>query len=372
MLDVVKSMFDKSMQREAKTITLFNDSTISFQCFFRKSKDGQKQIDTMVMYYPVSAPCSPGVLISYAGNTYVVLNQETAENDVYYKSAVVRTNGIITTNNGSVVGLPIYGSDVKNDNLQYGRIINMIDGNIDVVTEDCSLSRALRIDDLVNMWGRTWKITNLVYVDDGIAHITMEIVEDHEMELDYQISIGELPATVNVGDVGSIDVVASLNDNVVSGANLIYGSSDDSLATIDANGNISYLSEGEVYFIVTWTDQNITATSGFVNVVAVADVTPSIYVTPIEEIAFGFPETLTYYGMIGSERDDSMPIEFKIENFTGDSRLLKKITVTDNGNHTVDLEAEGSSLSGKRFDLVAYNAELGIENRQQVKIVSLF
>ena len=371
MIDVVKSMFDRSMRLEGKTASLFNDQESTFNCFFRKYNDGTNQTDTMVMFYYVDSPVYVGALVSFANNIYLVINQETAENDVYYKSAVIKCNGTITTNNHSVVGLPIYGSDVKNDNLQYGTMVNLIDGNIDVITEDCALSQALQYDDLVNMWGRTWKITNLVYTDDGICHVTMEIVENHAVNLDYEISLSELPQSVNVGDTGSLLVLTTLNGNAVE-ADVTYDTSDETIATIDENGNIEYIAEGEVCFIVTWTQANITSTSAFVSVVSAEDDTPSIYVTPIEEIAFGFAETLTYYGIRGATRDDSIPVSFAIENFTGDSRYLRFITITDNGDHTIELNADGSALSGKRFDLVAYNTDLGIENRQQLKIVSLF
>lgn len=105
------------------------------------------------------------------------------------------------------------------------------------------------------------------------------------------------------------------------------------------------------------------------------DESVTIYVQPLDEICFDFPETLSYYAMRGGVRDDSIPVSFKIENINVTNNYntyLKKITITDNGNHTIELAVNGSVMMGKKFDLVAYNDEYEVENRQNIKVVSLF
>lgn len=79
--------------------------------------------------------------------------------------------------------------------------------------------------------------------------------------------------------------------------------------------------------------------------------------------------------MRGGVRDDTIPVSFKIENINVTNNYntyLKKITVTDNGDNTIELSVSGSVMRDKTFDLVAYNEEYETENRQNIKVVSLF
>lgn len=103
---------------------------------------------------------------------------------------------------------------------------------------------------------------------------------------------------------------------------------------------------------------------------------PEIFVTPITEIFNGFEEVHTFYATKGGVKDESIPVSFKVENISdvtsNYNTYLKKITYTDNGNGTVTLLVDGSVMLGKTFDFVAYNEELGIENRQTIKVLSFF
>lgn len=59
-----------------------------FKVVFRKNNDGLEDRDTSIIYYEIDAPVDIGTLLKYKGNYYIALNKETAENDVYYKSAI--------------------------------------------------------------------------------------------------------------------------------------------------------------------------------------------------------------------------------------------------------------------------------------------
>lgn len=164
------------MSREHKTVTVCETGE-QFECFFRKNNDNINYRDTMIMFYDVDSPVEVGTLLLYGGNIYLTLNKETAENDVYFKSAVIRTNGEINTHSLSVVGLAFYGDSVNGATPTDSTNLNLINGNIEVMTEDNALSRALEVGDLFNEWGRTWKIANLFFID-GICHIVLEITAD--------------------------------------------------------------------------------------------------------------------------------------------------------------------------------------------------
>lgn len=374
-MNILSDIFQQSIQREHKTVTIRGTGE-QFECFFRKSNDNINRRDTMTMFYDVDAPVEVGALLLYGGNTYLTLNKETAENDVYFKSAIIRTNGVINTHSLSVIGLPFYGDNVNNATSTNTTNISLIDGNIEVMTEDNEESRALKVDDLFNEWGRTWKISNLFYID-GICHIVLEVNANVTPKYNYNLILSTL-ASYNVvpEDTASISATAYCNEIEMTKATIIYSSSNTEVATIDSSGNISYLADGEVYFTATWQEQNISQSTGTVTVAsAPADDSVSIYVERLEEICYDFPETLHYYAIRGSVRDDTIPVSFKIENISVTNNYntyAKKITITDNGDNTIELSVSGSIMRDKTFDLVAYNEEYEVENRQNIKVVSLF
>lgn len=374
-MNILNDIFEQAMKREHKTITI-QETGEQFECFFRKSNDNINRRDTMTMFYDVDAPVEVGVLLSYSGNTYLTLNKETAENDVYFKSAIIRTNGVINTHSLSVIGLPFYGDNVNNATATNTTNFSLIDGNIEVMTEDNELSRALSVDDLFNEWGRTWKITNLFYID-GICHIVLEINANVTPTYNYSLSLSALTSlNVAPGGTASITATAYCNDIEITRATIVYSSSNNEVATIDSSGNISYLADGEVYFTAIWQEQNISESTETVTVAsAPMDDSVSIYVERMEEICYDFPETLHYYAIRGGVRDDTIPVSFKIENISVTNNYntyAKKITITDNGDNTIELSVSGSIMRDKTFDLVAYNEEYEVENRQNIKVVSLF
>lgn len=374
-MNILNDIFRQSMQCEHKTITV-QETGEQFKCFFRKSNDNINRRDTMTMFYDVDAPVEVGALLLYGGNTYLTLNKETAENDVYFKSAIIRTNGAINTHSLSVIGLPFYGDNVNNATSTNTTNISLIDGNIEVITEDNEESRALKVDDLFNEWGRTWKITNLFYID-GICHIVLEINANVTPTYNYSLVLTNLTSfNVAPEDTAEITATAYCNDIEMKSATIHYSSSNDEVATIDSSGNISYLADGEVYFTATWQEQNVSESTGTVTVAsAPADDSVTIYVEQLDEICYDFPETIHYYAIRGGVRDDTIPVSFKIENISVTNNYntyLKKITIIDNGDNTIELAVNGSVMRGKTFDLVAYNDEYEVEYRQNIKIISLF
>lgn len=375
MNEILTRVFDETMEREGHTISAVTSGE-RFQCFFRKNNDNTSSKDTMIMYYCCGSPVNTGTLLSYAGNTYIALNRETAENDVYFKSAIIKTNGTINTHSLTVNGLAFYGEGVNNAMATDGTNISIISGNLEVLTEDNAASRALQVNDLFNEWGRTWKIDNLYFID-GICHIMVEVNVDVTPTYEYELTLSSLTSyNVKPGDTDTLTYTAICNDDEVNSATVNFTSSNEAVASIDNDGNITYLADGEVYFSAKW-DYKAMAQTDTVTVIseAVSD-EPEIFVTPITEIFNGFEEVLTFYATKGGVKDESIPVSFKVENISdvtsNYNAYLKKITYADNGNGTVTLLVDGSVMLGKTFDFVAYNEELGIENRQTIKVLSFF
>lgn len=372
--ETLSRIFQETMRRERKKVTAFSSGE-SFYCFFRKSNDNLNEHDTILLYYYPDAPIRTGSLITYKDETYLLINQETIENETYLKSAAIKTNGVMFTHSLSCIDLPFYGENVNNDNQTYTTHYNIIDGNVDILTEDCKRSRAVKVNDTLNEWGRTWKVTNTYFID-GIAHIVLEVTENEEFSIDYSIKCEDLALhNVMPGDTAKLTAIPMANDIEAEGK-ITYESSNEEVATIDQNGNIEYIAVGEVQFTAAWAAEKLGFTTSLITVADTpVDENVEIFVSDLDEIAYDFSETLTYYAAKGGVKDDTIPISFKIENISVKNNYnvyAKKISVVDNGDNTITLSVNGSVMLGKTFDLVAYNSEYGVENRQTIKTVSLF
>lgn len=374
MNNTLTNLFNETMKREGQTVTALTSGK-TFNCFFRKSNDNLNNRDSMIIFYPVDAPVKSGSLIQYKGNTYLLMNQETGENEVYFKSAIARTMGNISTHSLSVVNLPFYGININGATAQGDNNLSIIDGNIEVLTEDCEQSRKLAVNDVFNEWGRTWEIKNLFYID-GICHVILEIAADATPTYEYTLVLTDLSVLdVAPGDTASIKATALIN-NLEVAATIEYKSSNEEVATIDAEGNIAYIADGKVQFSALWVEQGLEETTELVTVTTASagdDVT--IYVQALPEIWYDCEEVLTFYAMRGGVRDDTIPVSFKAENISvvnNYNAYLKRIIITDNGDHTITLLVNGQQMFEKTFDLVAYNEEYGVEHRQTIKVTSMF
>lgn len=173
MYSPLENVFENTMKREGKEITVVNSGT-TFQGFFRRFDDGQSTEDRITVYYGVNEPVYQGTLISYGTKTYILINKETEENTCYYKSFGIACNGILNTNNGTIRNVNVYGYDMKNGIAYTGNVFTMISGNMEFITESNDTIRTLNINDTFNTYGRTWKVDN-TYDKDGIFHIVAKV-----------------------------------------------------------------------------------------------------------------------------------------------------------------------------------------------------
>ena len=375
MNNVLSDIFEETMRREHHTATTFTTGE-EFDCFFRRNNDNLNEHDTMIMYYRIDAPVQTGSLICFEGNTYLALNRETMENNVYYKSALARTNGVVNTHSLSAIGLPFYSTTLNNATATNGTNLSIIDGNSEMLTEDCEVSRCLAINDLFNEWSRTWKITNLFYID-GICHVIAEVTANSEPKYDYRVALSPLASLhVSQGDSDKLVATAYINDNKIASAAITFSSSNDEVATIDKDGNIEYLADGEVSFTATWTEQNVSANTDVVTVqTEPADEDVSIFMELLETIYRRFESDFLCYALRGGARDDSIPVTMRAENISGVSNqaaYLAYIKITNLGNGKFQVLTDNSNMLGKSFDLIATADGYDTRVRQTVRVVSLW
>lgn len=368
---IAKRVFDDTMRQEGKKAITFYGSQ-EFSCFFRKNNDGISQRDTIIMFYGLDAPVKAGTIIVFRGEKYIALNKETVENDIYYKSTLIKTNGEITSDDFSVVGLPFYGDDINSTGADNGTNISVINGKSDVITEDCETSRKLKINNNYNAWGRTWQIENIYYID-GIAHIVSQVTADMPIEHAYTLSLDTINVdTVKIGDTFQLNATAYCDGVEDTTAELAWESSDNDVATIDGDGNVIFTGAGNVSFSVTWAVHGLKETTQTIE--CVEEIPPeeiNLYVATVGELYCDFEnEKIEYYVTKGGEKVTDIPITFTAE-YPESAAIQKNIKIETYTDYVI-VNPEDTRLLSKTFTLVATNAEYNLENRQEIRCISIW
>lgn len=364
--NAAQTQFERTMKREGKIIQTYTGGT-EFRAFFRTRDEHENQRESVIMYYDVNAPVRPGTLVMVGYGVFLALNRETTENDTYYKSTLIRCNGIFNENTGIVHNVPFYCSNMKSSVSVGNNVITMLNGNIELITEENSLSKQIDIGQCFNEFNRTFDVTNK-YTMDNITHIICEVRANQKADFVYTIQIdGLLNSSVPVNSVIQLEATPYINDNPTTGAILDWKSSDNSIATVDGTGKIRGISEGEAQITVTWVEKNVSETINITVVNAYMPViSESTYACDISgrtDLKNGYKRT---YTVTFTDKDgnnvDWQGIDYQW-NVLADFDVLQ--TISEN-RITVSIDSE--DLIGQSF-LLQILVESKIITELEVKIV---
>lgn len=256
MYDTITSQFQDAMDRESKTINSYTNNT-AYSVLFRKNSDKNSMQDKLTIFYPVLQTISQGELLNYKTKTYIVLNNETAENEVYYKSDLLETNAKINyIVNGAETYIPIYAYDIQSPMAISTSTISVVSGNIHMITEYNATSKQLEISNTFTSMGRTWQIQNII-IKDNIVHLYCEVEASSTDKYAVSISGND---TYGINTTSKLTAIAKCGDTVITNASIIWTSSNTDIATIDNNGNASFKASGSVVFTALWIEHNVSAT----------------------------------------------------------------------------------------------------------------
>lgn len=361
------TQFNRTMKREGKTVTTYTGGT-EFQAFFRIKEDNENQKETITMFYDITAPVRPGTLVMYGYGVFLALNRETVENDTYYKSALVKCNGVFNEINGYFGNIPFYCDNMKSNVSIGNSVITTLNGNIEIITEENALSKKIKIDNRFNEFGRTFRVSNR-YVIDGIVHIIAEVYSDITPTINYSIVIDGIPASgLKVGDSVSLLATPYRNGSITTGATFEWSSDNISVATVDGGGNVSVISEGVAHITVLWVETN-TKENCIINVSKGSPVqTLSAYITGGSTIRCGRVKswTTTIQDISKNDITENTDFSWNISNCS----FASSIQQTATGNK-IQLRIDDENLIGESFILeVIYNdIVIGVQN---VDIMSIF
>lgn len=356
-MNATKSQFNEVMKREGKTITCHGNE---IKCFFRKNPEDMSIRDSIILYYPKDAAIDCGNIYQYRNCHYLIMNKETAENDVYCKSHAVRCNGFIRNLTTPMAKTYIYCSGMLNTLAAQDTFLSIIDGNTVFQTEANEESRKAQINDKFNQFGRTWQIQN-IYEIDGILHLSCQIVEDLK-EVYTLEPLVEFQEEYYIGQ--TVDLTHKLYVNGISceDADIRYayvGNINNNFAwntSIKGRTKVQLTAISSYKFKITATCDNVTI-SEYVTFSSISRNTAiTATISGADQAYAGLDETYTLSVMQGTS-DITSKVSGITWAFVGDSYKSKLTPVADNPAQAV-LRPDSSSAVGKTLTIqanVTYN-----------------
>ena len=202
-------------------------------------------------------------------------------------------------------------------------------------------------------YGGYYKVRNIFY-NNGLAYVymTREAMPTDRYTLSYN---GVTSLDMANATTYQLSYTAIKNDVVVNNPALSYTSSNDTIATVDSNGLMTLLKEGNVKITAIWIDGNNTTcetTIAISNGGVEPEPTPSggtLTITTAGDLIIGFSRTYTanFKDANGNDVSSNYTCVWSFSNLTFDESKIETYETENRIRILVDDEA----LLGKTFTL---------------------
>lgn len=347
--------FNATMKRECITVSDYYDSNKTYDVFFRRNKRGNNPDGKVRIYFSQDTAISIGTVFVLKDIPYVVTSRDNDESDIFYTSIAVKCDTSFTVFSNTENRYVTIPCAVKSDEytLTNNSIISMVSGSVTVYTGDNSYAREIEINNGYYNFGGYYEVKN-TFFNNGLAYVymTREAMPEDKYTLSYSgvTSLDMADATTY-----QLSYTAIKNGIPVDNPTLTYVSSDDTIATVDGNGLMTMLKEGNVKITATWTDGNNTTcetTIDITNSGVVPEPTPSIGTLTISggtTLKIGVTRTYKakYTDADGNDVSSNYTSVWTITNATFNT---SKLTQTVNGNQ-ITIGFDDETIVGKTFTL---------------------
>ena len=348
--------FNATMKRECITVSDYYDRTKTYDVFFRRSKRGSNSNGKVRIYFSQDTPISIGTMFVLKDDTYVVTSRDGDESDVFYTSIAVKCdtsfNVLYSDTEHRYISIPFVTLSDK-FTLSSNSTISMISGAVVIYTGDNSYSRDMEINSAYYNYGGYYKVGNTFY-NNGLAYVymTREAMPADKYTLSYN---GVTSLDMKDATTYQLSYTAIKNDVTVDSPTLTYVSSNNTIATVDGNGLMTMLKEGNVKITATWTDGNNTTcetTIAITNSGVEPEPTPTtgtLTISGVTSLRYDVSRTYTakYTDANGNDVSSNYTSVWTITNATFDT---SKLNQTVNGNQ-ITLHYDDENLIDETFTL---------------------
>lgn len=348
-----------------------------FKAVFRKNNDGLEDRDSSIIYYEIDAPVEIGTLLQYKGKYYIVLNKETAENDVYYKSAIQQTDGILNLNTGTVTGLRVICMKTTSISSASDGTMILLSGDLELILEENSDAKRLTIGGTFNEYGGTYKIKNIMSKN-GICHLYCERTADEQPTVNYRLVLSDYNKAYQIGSstdsglvVTKLETTAYMNDQIVPNPTIEWASSNNDVATIAQDGTVTFIKAGTVKFTARWTEHDVEVTTDEITVTeSEPEVNPwTLSITSRYSKMYTNKDIVfTFVTKNDGVKEHLDGLQYEITSDYSFTFVTEKFDTTAN---TLTLKTTDNGAIGKKFTLRVYHTAKKLEATKDVTVESL-
>ena len=369
--------FDAVMKRECIIVSDYYDNTKTYDVFFRRNSRGTNPQGKLRIYYAQDTDISIGTIFLLKDEPYLVINQDAIESNVFCSSMAVKCDLLIMAYSNELnkyITVP-FALDVNDNTTSSNNTISIVDGYATIYTGLNQYSKVFNINDNYYCFGGYYKIGNLFY-NGGLAYIylTKETMPADQYILTYN---GVTSFDMADATTYQLSYSAIKNNEIVDSPALTYVSSDDTIATVDGNGLMTLLKQGNVTITATWTDGNNTTcktTIAISNGGVEPEPTPTTGTLTISgsstlRVGVNRTYTATYTDVNDNDVSSNYTSVWTITDATFDT---SKLTQTVNGNQ-ISLSFDDENIIGETFTLnVVDSDETIIPASMNITLVEAF
>lgn len=346
-----KRQFNATMKREGITVSDYYDSTKTYDVFFRRSRRGSNPNGKVRIYFSQDTPIDIGTTFVLKDKPYVVTSRDGDESDIFYTSIAIKCDTSFTVFSNAenrYISIPFVTLSDKYT-LSSNSTISMVSGAVIIYTGDNPYSREVEVNENYYNYGGYYKVRNTFY-NNGLAYVymTREATPTDRYTLSYN---GVTSLNISDATTYQLSYTAIKNDVVVNNPALTYVSSDNTIATVDDNGLMTLLKEGDVTITATWTDGNNTTceTTIAISDGGVVPTTGTLTISGVTSLRYGVSRkyTATYTDANGNDVSSNYTSVWTITDATFDT---SKLTQTVNGNQ-ISLSFDDENIIGETFTL---------------------
>lgn len=297
-------------------------------------------------------PLNRGDMVEYNGNRYMVISEVNDKRYSHYKGIMRHLPHKIFFNHKCVFETIHVYIENGNPSFKGGNVLTLIQDKVTVYAPSRSMGITLTTGDTFMINGNKFKIiTNDTYSQTGISILTCErdqinpATDDIEHNIANGLAcpinvINPEPLMVNVSETLQIDWTSTYD------APVVFVSSDNTIATVDAQGLVTGIAEGDVTITVTSASNGYIFDNVRVSVVDVPD-TKTINITYSNPDQQSGDYYYIYYGGNGTFTANVLPIDepVKFELYADNKTSAvdtSKLTQVVNGN-TIKITAKNSA-----------------------------
>lgn len=321
--NTTKRLFNRTLNHERIEIINYYTSEI-YNVFFRKNDRSTTPQGKVRLFYPCIENIKIGTIFSFPdkGN-YLVVSQDSDENNVYYTSLAIRCDEIFKVkHNNTLVSVPFVLSSEVYD-ISENSTISIIDGSIIAYTGLIDATKD--ITGTYNVFGGTYQIKNS-FIRSGLIYYYLKRTAKETNTLTYT---GLTELDISAGTY-QLTYEAKTNGYAVNDPILTYVSSAPEIATVSDAGMLTLLQAGTVTVTATWIEKDIECITTFTLIESPSEPdnpSTSVTITGGDTLRYGRAKTWTVTFSDSENQPNftwNVKSDFKItQNITGNNIQLK-------------------------------------------------